>query len=88
MNYEERSKHLSDYMAKVVDAKAELEKAFTRSIDSASEFGYEMGVMSEQARIYEVIDGISSSLTDEEEDAKLALEIIKQVVFRKEDEDE
>jgi phosphopantetheine adenylyltransferase len=88
MNYEERSKSLSDYMAKVVDAKTELESAFTRSIDSASEFGYEMGVMSEQARIYEEIDAISSSLTDEEEDAKLALEIVKQVVFRKDEEDE
>jgi hypothetical protein len=44
--------------------------------------------MTERTRIYEAIDEISGSLTDKEEDAKLALEIIKQVIFRTDDEDE
>jgi hypothetical protein len=88
MNYEERNARLTRYMAMAIEAKDVAEKAYSASMDSSAEFGYEMGVMAEQTRIYEAIDHISSSLTDEEEDAKLALEIIKQVVFREDDENE
>jgi hypothetical protein len=82
MNYEERSVYLSEYMAKAVHAKTLAEDAYKDSMDAASEFGYEMGMMFEKARIEEEINVIMQSLTDEEEDAKLTLEIVKQIVAR------
>lgn len=86
MDFLERSEYCSRWMANVAATKNAAEEAQKAALDAASEFGYEMGVVSEQARIYEEIDGISKSLTDEEEDAKLTLEIVKQIVFRKENE--
>jgi hypothetical protein len=41
-----------------------------------------MGMMFEKARIEEEINAIMQSLTDDEEDAKLTLEIVKQIVAR------
>ena len=69
-------------MTKAVEAKTAAEEAYKTSMDAASEFGYEMGVMFEKARIYDEIDAIMQSLTDEEEDARLTLEIVKQVISR------
>jgi hypothetical protein len=51
-------------------------------MDAASEFGYEMGMMFEKARIEEEINAIMQSLTDDEEDARLTLEIVKQIIAR------
>lgn len=82
MDFKERSAYLSDYMAKVINAKTVAENAQKAALDAASEFGYEMGVMFEKGRIYEELDTIYHSLTDEEEDARLTLEIAKQVVSR------
>jgi hypothetical protein len=82
MEYEERSAYLSGYMAKAVHAKTLAEEAYRDSMDSASEFGYEMGMMFEKARIEEEINAIMQSLTDDEEDARLTLEIVKQIVAR------
>jgi hypothetical protein len=82
MEYEERSAYLSGYMAKAVHAKTLAEEAYKDSMDAASEFGYEMGMMFEKARIEEEINAIMQSLTDDEEDAKLTLEIVKQIVAR------
>jgi phosphopantetheine adenylyltransferase len=69
-------------MAKAVQAKTSAEEAYRDSMDAASEFGYEMGMMFEKARIEEEINAILLSLTDEEEDARLTLEIVKQIVAR------
>lgn len=82
MEYEERSAYLSGYMAKAVHAKTLAEEAYKDAMDAASEFGYEMGTMFEKARIEEEINAIMQSLTDNEEDAKLTLEIVKQIVAR------
>ena len=82
MDLQERSEYLSGYMAKVINAKTVAEDAKKAVLDAASEFGYEMGVMFEKGRIYEELDAIFHSLTDEEEDARLTLEIAKQVVSR------
>jgi hypothetical protein len=82
MDYEQRSVYLSGYMAKAVQAKTLAEEAYKDSMDAASEFGYEMGMMFEKARIEEEINAILLSLTDEEEDARLTLEIVKQIVAR------
>jgi hypothetical protein len=82
MDYEERSVRLSDYMSKAIETKSLAEKAYNDAMDSSAEFGYEMGVMSEKARIEGEINALIESLTDEEEDAKLTLEIVKQIVAR------
>lgn len=82
MDYEERSAHLSRYMAKAIEAKDVAEKAYSASMDSSAEFGYEMGVMAEKARIEGEINAFTEALTDSEEDAKLVLEVIKQIVSR------
>jgi len=88
MDFKEKSEYLSGYMAKVIDAKTVAEDAQKAALDAASEFGYEMGVMFEKGRIYEELDAIFHSLTDEEEDARLTLEIAKQVVSRTDYKDE
>jgi hypothetical protein len=88
MEYEERSAYLSGYMAKAVHAKTLAEEAYKDSMDAASEFGYEMGVMFEKARIEDEINAIMQSLTDDEEDAKLTLEIVKQIVARTDTEED
>lgn len=75
-------------MANAINAKKIAEEAQKTALDAASEFGYEMGVMFEKGRIYEELDAIFHSLTDEEEDAKLTLEIAKQVVSRTDNENE
>jgi hypothetical protein len=82
MEYEKRSAYLSGYMTKAVHAKTLAEGAYRDSMDAASEFGYEMGMMFEKARIEEEINAIMQSLTDDEEDARLTLEIVKQIVAR------
>jgi hypothetical protein len=82
MNYGERSAYLSGYMSKAVETKSLAEKAYNDAMDAAAEFGYEMGAMSEKSRIESEIDALIQSLTDNEEDAKLTLEIVKQIVAR------
>jgi hypothetical protein len=82
MDYEQRSAYLTGYMAKAIEAKTLAERAYNESMDVSAEFGYEMGVMSEKARIEGEINALIESLTDEEEDAKLTLEIVKQIVAR------
>jgi hypothetical protein len=82
MDFLERSEYCSRWMTNAINAKNVAEEAQKTALDAASEFGYEMGVMQEQSRIYEEIDVIMQSLTDDEEDAKLTLEIVKQIVAR------
>jgi hypothetical protein len=82
MNYEERTVYLSGYMSKAVETKSLAQKAYNEALDVAAEFGYEMGAMSEKSRIESEIDAIMQSLTDDEEDARLTLEIVKQIVAR------
>jgi hypothetical protein len=82
MDFLERSQYCSRWMTNAINAKNAAEESQKTALDAASEFGYEMGVMSEQSRIYEEIDVIVQSLTDDEEDARLTLEIVKQIVTR------
>jgi hypothetical protein len=88
MDFKERSEYCSRWMANAIEAKNTAEEAQKTALDAASEFGYEMGVMYEKSRIYDELDAIFHSLTDEEEDAKLTLEIAKQVVSRTDNYDE
>lgn len=69
-------------MANAIDAKKTAEEAQGVALDAASEFGYEMGVMYEKTRIYDELEAIFQGLTDEEEDAKLTIEIVKQAILR------
>jgi polyhydroxyalkanoate synthesis regulator phasin len=82
MNYEERSAYLSDYMKQAIHAKATAEKAYSDAMDISAEFGYEMGVASEKTRVENEIDALIQTLTDDEESAKLALSIVKEIVSR------
>jgi formylmethanofuran dehydrogenase subunit B len=82
MDFKERSEYCSRWMANAINAKKAAEEAQGVALDAASEFGYEMGVMFEKGRIYEELESIFQSLTDEEEDAKLTIEIVKQAILR------
>ena len=88
MDFQERSEYCSRWMANAINAKKTAEEAQGVALDAASEFGYEMGVMYEKTRIYDELEAIFRSLTDEEEDAKLTLEIAKQIVSRTDNENE
>jgi phosphopantetheine adenylyltransferase len=82
MDFQERSEYLSTYVTKAIKAKTAAEQAQGLALDAASEFGYEMGVMDEKTRIYGELETIFHGLTDEEEDAKLTIEIVKQAILR------
>lgn len=88
MDFQERSAYLSDYMKKAIHAKAIAEKAYSDAMDTSAEFGYEMGVASEKTRIENEIDALIQTLTDDEESAKLAISIVKEIVSRTDDKDE
>jgi len=82
MDHEERSAHLTSHMAKAIAAKDLAERTYSEAMDVSAEFGYEMGIMTEKARIEGEINAFTQTLTDDEEDAKLVLEVIKQIVSR------
>jgi hypothetical protein len=69
-------------MAKAIAAKDLAERTYSEAMDVSAEFGYEMGIMTEKARIEGEINAFTQTLTDDEEDAKLVLEVIKQIVSR------
>ena len=82
MDYEERGAHLTSYMNEAIAAKDLAEKTYSKAMDVSAAFGYEMGVMTEKARIEGEINAFTEALTDSEEDAKLVLEVIRQIVSR------
>jgi hypothetical protein len=47
-----------------------------------------MGVMYEKSRIYDELETVFKDLTDEEEDAKLTIEIVKQAILRMDTQDD
>jgi hypothetical protein len=75
-------------MANAINAKNAAEEAQKTALDAASEFGYEMGVMYEKTRIYDELEAVFKDLTDEEEDAKLTIEIVKQAILRMDTQDD
>jgi hypothetical protein len=75
-------------MANAINAKNAAEEAQKTALDAASEFGYEMGVMYEKTRIYDELEAVFKDLTDEEEDAKLTIEIVKQAILRMDAQDD
>jgi hypothetical protein len=87
MDFEEKSEHLSGYMAKVINAKTTAEEAQKTALDAASEFGFEMGALARTDEIIELIDNMFNNLSNTEEDAKLTLEIIKQMILRLDNKD-
>ena len=54
--------------------------SFNDMADSANAFGYELGVLDERARVNEILDEFSASLLPSEEDAKVAIEILRKMV--------
>tara|TARA_B110000503_G_scaffold82258_1_gene125560 strand:- start:99 stop:416 length:318 start_codon:yes stop_codon:yes gene_type:complete len=54
--------------------------SFNDMADSASEFGYELGVADERARFENILDEFSASLLPSEEDARVAIEILRKMV--------
>jgi hypothetical protein len=88
MDFQERSEYCSRWMANAINAKNAAEEAQKTALDAASEFGYEMGVMYEKTRIYDELEAVFKDLTDEEEDAKLTIEIVKQAILRMDAQDD
>jgi hypothetical protein len=54
--------------------------SFNDMADSANAFGYELGVLDERTRISEILDEFGASLLPSEEDAKVAIEILRKMV--------
>lgn len=75
-------------MTNAINAKNAAEEAQKTALDAASEFGYEMGVMYEKTRIYDELEAVFKNLTDDEEDAKLTIEIVKQAILRLDTQDD
>ena len=88
MDFQERSEYCSRWMTNAINAKNAAEEAQKTALDAASEFGYEMGVMYEKTRIYDELEAVFKDLTDEEEDAKLTIEIVKQAILRLDTQDD
>lgn len=80
--FDKRSAKLSKYMHSAIEARSELKLSIDKAFDAGSEFGYEMGAMAKEDEILNLIDDMFHNLTSSEEDAKLTLEIIKQMILR------
>ena len=80
--FDKRSAKLSMYMHRAIDARSEVKEAIDKAFDAGSEFGYEMGAIAKEDEILALINDMFFNLTDSEEDAKLTLEIIKQMILR------
>lgn len=83
--FDKRSAKLSMYMSRAIDARSQVKTAVDKAFDAGSEFGYEMGAIAKEDEILTLIDDMFFNLTDSEEDAKLTLEIIKQMILRLDD---
>lgn len=83
-----RNARLSKYMALAVAAKSEMQDATTKAFDAGAEFGFELGAVAKEEAVLGLIDEMFNNLTDEEEDAKLTLEIVKQMILRLDEENE
>lgn len=83
--FDKRSAKLSAYMQRAIDARSEVKEAIDKAFDAGSEFGYEMGAIAKEDEILTLIDDMFHNLTSSEEDAKLTLEIIKQMILRLDD---
>ena len=77
-----RSARLSQYMSTAVKKRESMKAAIDEAFDAGSEFGYELGAIAKEDEILELIDDMFHNLTSSEEDAKLTLEIIKQMILR------
>lgn len=86
--FEKRSAKLSKYMAAAVKAKTDMQDATTKAFDTGAEFGFELGAMEKETAILAKIDELFESLTDDEEDAKLTLGIVKAAILRLDDEND
>lgn len=54
--------------------------SFNDMADSANAFGYELGVLDERTRFENILDEFGASLLPSEEDAKVAIEILRKMI--------
>lgn len=85
--FDKRSAKLSSLMGKVMDSKSLMKTAIDNAFDAGSEFGFELGAIDKETEILALIDKMFNDLTSSEEDAKLTLEIIRQMILRMDDKD-
>lgn len=52
-------------------------------VNAATEMGWELGVLEERAAVEDILDELENSLTDDEEDAKLTIGIIRTMLRKK-----
>lgn len=83
--FDKRSVKLSKYVTRAAEARKTMDAAIDEAFDRGSEFGFEMGAMSKETDIINLIDDMFYGLTSSEEDAKLTLQIIKTMILRLDD---
>lgn len=83
--FDKRSIKLSEYVSRAIEARKAMDVAIDEAFDKGSEFGFEMGAMSKETDIINLIDDMFYNLTSSEEDAKLTLQIIKTMILRLDD---
>lgn len=80
--FDSRSARLSKYMNKAVDSRSQMEAAIDKAFDAGSEFGFELGAIAKEDEILRLLEDMFDRLTSSEEDAKLTLEIVRQMILR------
>lgn len=80
--FDSRSSRLNKSMGLAIRAKSDMEAAINKAFDAGSEFGFELGAIEKEMAILDKIDEIFNALTDDEEDAKLTLGIVKEAILR------
>lgn len=56
------------------------EESFDNALDAAFESGWELGIIDERSRFADILNALENKLTDNEEDAKVTIEIIRKLV--------
>lgn len=67
-------------LSKVLDKKGEAYRAIDALIDSAGESWFEMGENLERKRVLDILDTFEHTLVDSEEDAKMALHVLREMI--------
>jgi hypothetical protein len=80
--FDRRSAKLSKYMSLAVQSREDMKTAIDNAFDAGSEFGYELGAMAREDEILSLLDDMFHNLTSSEEDAKLTIEIVRQMILR------
>ena len=86
--FDRRSVKLSKYVTRAAEARKNMDAAIDEAFDRGSEFGFEMGALSKETDIINLIDDMFHNLTNTEEDAKLTLQIIRKMILRLDNEND